>query len=87
MVSDWDAQRKSENPRYGKEVITGEYAEASREAMLVAEQRYPELEFIDPINHLGGEFVGYYLGLPYDWNVSDPYLMVCHEHDNVQEPL
>lgn len=46
-----------------------------RQGLLVGERAFPGCHFIDPSRFFGGEFLGYFLGVPYDWNVSDPDLM------------
>lgn len=51
------------------------YEEASRKARLVGEHLWPELYFIDGATFYEGEFLGFYLGTPYDWDTLDPYLM------------
>lgn len=51
------------------------YQESDAEAKLVGASRYPDFEFLDYDHHKLGDFVGYHLGVPYDWDILDPYLM------------
>lgn len=75
MVFAWHEKRQTENVGSGFERRPGVYEEECRKALLAAEQRWPALDFIDPTIHLGGELLGYFLGVPYDWDTLDPDLM------------
>lgn len=41
----------------------------------LAHSRYGHLDIVDPVAYNEGELIGYYLGVPYDWDTLDPYLM------------
>lgn len=45
----------------------------------LAHRRFGHLDLVDVVSENEGEFVGYHLGVPFDWDTLDPDLMYREE--------
>jgi len=75
MASGFSSQHKTNDPRSRHQRSAREDEVTSRQGLLVGERTYPGLSFIDGDRFHEGAFVGYFLDVPYDWNMLDPDLM------------